>query len=274
MRRIYKSRSQLAAMRAPGLLTGQALEAVRQAIRPGVTTLELDAIAEDVVRSGGGIPNFQLEPGYRHTICANVNDVVVHGIPDERPIEAGDLVTIDCGAMVDGWNGDAAFSVVVPGGSGELVTVRERLSRATHDGLWAGIAALASARMLGEVGAAVEDAVEAAGEYAISDDWIGHGIGRSMHEEPPVFNYRTRVLGPAVRPGLCVAIEPIVVAGDQATRILDDGWSVVTVDGSQACQWEHSVAVHADGIWVLTALDGGAEGLAPFGIEPRPIRDR
>lgn len=274
MRRIYKSRSQLAAMRAPGLLTGRALEAVRAAIRPGVTTLELDAIAEDVVRSGGGIPNFQLEPGYRHTICANVNDVVVHGIPDERPIEAGDLVTIDCGAMVDGWNGDAAFSVVVPGGAGELVGVRERLSQATYDGLWAGIAALSSARMLGEVGAAVEDAIADAGAFAISDDWIGHGIGRAMHEEPPVFNYRTRVLGPAVKPGLCVAIEPIVVAGDQATRILDDGWSVVTVDGSQACQWEHSVAVHADGIWVLTAEDGGAAGLAPYGIEPRPIRER
>jgi len=274
MRRIYKSRSQLAAMRAPGLLTGRALEAVRAAIRPGVTTLELDAIAEDVVRSGGGIPNFQLEPGYHHTICANVNEVVVHGIPDARPIEAGDLVTIDCGAMVDGWNGDAAFSVVVPGGSGEIVGVRERLSQATHDGLWAGIAALASARMLGEVGAAVEDAIEAAGDYAISDDWIGHGIGRSMHEEPPVFNYRTRAVGPAVKPGLCVAIEPIVIAGDQATRILEDGWSVVTEDGSQACQWEHSVAVHADGIWVLTAEDGGAAGLAPFGIEPRPIRDR
>jgi methionyl aminopeptidase len=274
VRRIYKSRTQLAAMRAPGALTGRALDAVRAAIRPGVTTLELDAIAEDVVRSGGGVPNFQLEPGYRHTICANVNDVVVHGIPSDRPIEAGDLVTIDCGAMVDGWNGDAAFSVIVPGGSGELVAVRERLSQATHEGLWAGIAALASARMLGEVGAAVEDAIEAAGDYAISDDWIGHGIGRAMHEEPPVFNYRTRVLGPAVKPGLCVAIEPIVVAGAPATRILDDGWSVVTVDGSEACQWEHSVAVHADGIWVLTADDGGASGLAPFGIEPRPIRDR
>lgn len=274
MRKIYKSRSQLAAMRAPGALTGAALDAVRAAIRPGVTTLELDAIAESTIRAGGGIPNFQLEPGYRHTICANVNDVVVHGIPDSRPIEAGDLVTIDAGAQVDGWNGDAAFSVVVPGGSGALVAEREALCRATEDALWAGIAALARARMLGEVGEAIEASLDAAGEYSISEDWIGHGIGRSMHEEPPVFNYATRTRGPAVKPGLCVAIEPIVMTGDQATRVTDDGWTVVTEDGGQACQWEHSVAVHAGGIWVLTAADGGAAGLAAYGITPVAIPDR
>lgn len=273
-RGIYKSRSQLAAMRRPGEVTRIGMEAARAAIAPGVTTLELDAAAEAAIRAAGGVPNFQLEPGYRHTLCVSVNDEVVHGIPGSRVLEAGDLVTVDCGALVDGWNGDAAFSVVVPGGSGDVVAEREALSAATRDAMWAGIAALEGASMLGEVGEAIEASLESAGDYSISDDWIGHGIGRAMHEEPPVFNYGTRVRGPAVKPGLCIAVEPIVMTGDQATRVTDDGWTVVTVDGGQACQWEHSVAVHAGGIWVLTAEDGGAAGLAPHGVTPVPIADR
>ena len=136
------------------------------------------------------------------------------------------------------------------------------------------VAALAGAKQLGEVGIAIEEHIEAHSDYGISEDYIGHGIGASMHEDPPVFNYRTRVMGPAVKPGLCVAIEPIIHAGSIETTVDDDGWSVRSADGADACQWEHSVAVHSGGIWVLTALDGGAAGLAPFGIEPTPIPDR
>lgn len=275
----YKSRRELAAMREPGRITALALEAVRAAIRPGATTLELDAIAEAVIREHGAVPNFQLEPGYEHTICANVNDVVVHGIPDATPLRTGDLVTIDCGAMLGGANGDAAISVVVPAedgspATGALAESRERLSAVTRGALWAGIAALARARQLGEVGAAIEDHVEAHSDYGISEDYIGHGIGRRMHEEPPVFNYRTRVMGPAVKPGLCVAIEPIIHARGIETAVDADGWTVRSADGADACQWEHSVAVHSDGIWVLTALDGGAAELAPLGVVPAPIADR
>lgn len=269
----YKSRRELAAMREPGRITALALEAVRGAIRAGTTPLELDRLAERVIRERGAVPNFQLEPGYEHTLCVSINDVVVHGIPGAQPIKPGDLVTVDCGATIGGFHGDAAISVVVPGGDPTTAVARQRLSDVTKGALWDGIAALASAKQLGEVGASVEDHVEANSDFGISDDYIGHGIGRAMHEDPPVFNYRTRVAGPAVKPGLCVAIEPIIHAGATATTTDADGWTVRTADGSDACQWEHSVAVHADGIWVLTALDGGAAGLAPYGIVPTPIAE-
>ncbi|WP_404311948.1 type I methionyl aminopeptidase [Agrococcus terreus] len=275
----YKSRRELAGMREPGRITALALEAVAAAIRPGVTTLELDAIAERTIREHGAVPNFQLEPGYEHAICANVNDVVVHGIPDATPLVPGDLVTIDCGAKIDGLNGDAAISVVVPEADGseaqgELADSRRRLSEVTRGALLAGIAALASARQLGEVSAAIEDHIDERSDYGISEDYIGHGIGARMHEEPPVFNYRTRVTGPAVKPGLCVAIEPIVHERGIATTTDADGWTVRSADGADACQWEHSVAVHSGGIWVLTALDGGAAELAPLGVVPVPIAER
>lgn len=272
---IYKSPDELRMMVRPGIVTAASLAAVRAAIRPGVTTAELDAIAEQVIRSAGGEPNFMLVPGYRNTICASVNSEVVHGIPGSRVIEPGDIVSIDSGAQVDGFNGDAAFTVVVPDPSRpDLVAEREKLSRVTEGALWAGIAALAAASHLGEVGAAVEDHVgsHAAGiRYGILEDYAGHGIGRSMHEPPSVYNYRVRDRGPRVRPGLVVAIEPMVTAGGIATVVRDDEWTVATSDGSDAAHWEHSVAVHAGGIWVLTADDGGAAGLAPFGVTPVPI---
>lgn len=270
----YKSRRELAAMREPGRITALALAAVAQGMRAGVTPIELDRLAEGVIREHGAVPNFQLEPGYRHTLCVGVNDVVVHGIPGSTPLEPGDLVTVDCGATIGGFHGDAAITMVIPGGDPERTADRQRLSEVTEGALWAGIVALASAKQLGAVGAAVEDHIEANSDYAINDDYIGHGIGKAMHEDPPVFNYRTRVMGPAVKSGLCVAIEPIIHAGSTDTTVDDDGWTVRSSDGTDACQWEHSVAVHSGGIWVLTALDGGASGLAPFGIVPAPIPDR
>jgi len=270
---IYKTPSELRAMVAPGLLTAAALEAVRRGIRPGITTLELDAIAERVIRDGGGEPNFMLEPGYRHTICASVNAAIVHGVPNDRPLEPGDLLSIDCGAIVDGWNGDSAFSVVVPGGTdAERVAVHQGISDATERSLWAGIAALAGAKHLNDIGADIEDAISAGNPaWGIIEDYVGHGIGRSMHEDPPVFNYRVRERGPKVKPGLVVAIEPMVTEGTIESHTLDDEWTVVTDDGGAAAHWEHSVAVHEGGIWVLTAADGGAAGLAPFGVVPVPI---
>lgn len=259
-------------MVAPGLLTAASLAAVRDAIRPGVTTGELDAIAERVIRDGGGEPNFALVPGYRHTVCASVNDEVVHGIPGNRVLQSGDIVSIDSGARLDGFNGDSAFTVVVPDATRpESVAERERLSEVTRTALWHGIAALATAKHLGEVGGAIEDHVRSQGDYGILEEYVGHGIGRDMHEAPTVFNYRTRERGAAVKPGLCVAIEPMVTAGTIDTDILTDDWTVVTADGSMAAHWEHSVAVHGDGIWVLTAPDGGAADLAPLNVTPVPI---
>jgi methionyl aminopeptidase len=274
---IYKSAAELKLMVRPGLITAAALDAVRAAIAPGVTTLELDAIAERVIREAGAEPNFMLVPGYRHTICASVNEEVVHGIPGPRVLQPGDIVSIDCGAQLDGWNGDSAFSVVVPDPSRpELVAERERLVDVTEQSLWHGIAALASVKRLNSVGALIEEYVEAnprgdGGDWGIIEDYTGHGIGRSMHEEPPVFNFRVREKGPEVKSGLAVAIEPMLTAGSVDTVTLADDWTVVTEDASMAAHWEHSVAVHAGGIWVLTAPDGGAAGLAPLGVTPVPI---
>lgn len=259
-------------MVAPGLATAASLDAVRAAVRVGVTTLELDAIAEATIRDRGGVPNFMKEPGYRHTICASVNDDVVHGIPNNRPLEPGDIVSIDSGAEIGGWNGDAAITVVVPDASRpQLVAERQRLADATEFSLWHGIAALASATHLNHIGGAIEDYLESMGDYGILEDYVGHGIGRSMHEDPPVFNYRVRERGPRVKPGLVVAIEPMVTCGSIDTYTREDNWTVATVDGTMAAHWEHSVAVHAAGIWVLTAHDGGAQQLAALGVLPVPI---
>ncbi len=262
-------------MRAAGAATAAALAEARRLVAPGVTPLELDAAAERVIRNLGGQPNFQLVPGYRNTLCVSVDDDVVHGIPGDRAFRPGDIVSVDGGAEVGGWNGDAAFTVVLPDPDRPgVVLAREALSNVTEQALWHGIAALAGARHLNEVGAAIEDFVEAHGDtttYGILTDYVGHGIGRSMHEEPPVFNFRVDRKGPAVRPGLVVAIEPMIVAGSIDTFVRDDDWTVTTADGADAAHWEHSVAVHDDGIWVLTAEDGGAAGLEPLGVVPVPI---
>jgi methionyl aminopeptidase len=272
-RSLYKSPAHLRAMVEPGLITAAALDAARALIAPGVTTAELDAAAARVLTERGAESNFQMVRGYRHTVCASVNEQVVHGIPGARVLEPGDIVSIDAGAEYQGWNGDSAFTMVVPDASRpELVAEREELSRVTEGSLWAGIAALASAKRLGEVGAAIQGYIEDSGhDYGILRDYVGHGIGRKMHESPSIFNYRVADPGPEVRPGLAVAIEPMVVIGDQATFIEDDDWTVSTLDGTAGSHWEHSVAVHDGGVWVLTAPDGGAAGLAPFGVVPVAI---
>lgn len=274
---IYKSADELRKMVEPGLITAAALAAARPLIRAGVSTLEIDAAAEAAIVARGAEPNFKLVPGYRHTVCASVNDAVVHGIPGGRILEPGDIVSIDAGAQFEGWNGDSAITVVVPDPDRpELVAEREQLSRITEGSLWAGIARLAKAKHLNEVGDAIESYIELEGQkvghrYGILTDYIGHGIGKDMHEAPPVFNYRVKQKGPDVKPGLVIAIEPMVVTGSIDTYVDQDEWTVITRDGGMASHWEHSVAVHNGGVWVLTAEDGGAAGLAPFGVVPVPI---
>lgn len=266
-----KSIEQMRVMRRAGLVVADALAAVRTALVPGMTTADADAIAADVIRAAGATPSFLGYHGYPATLCVSVNDEVVHGIPGPRVLEPGDVVSVDCGAIVDGWHGDSAFSLVLP----EADALDVELVETTEAAMWAGIAALARGDRLGGVGEAVEDVADAALargandglRYGVIQEYVGHGIGTSMHQAPEVLNYRTRDRGPRLKPGMCLAVEPMLVRGDRSTRVLDDEWTVVTEDGSRAAHWEHSVALTAEGIVVLTARDGGAEALKTHGVD-------
>lgn len=262
-------------MREAGLLVGRTLEMLRERIVPGVTTLELDRLAEEFIRSHGGIPNFQLVPGYSHTLCTSVNDEVVHGIPGDRVLEAGDLVSVDCGAEVRGWNGDAAMSLVV-GGPGAARAADLALIDATEASLYAGIAAMRVGGRLYAVGDAVESSIEASAErdgytYGIVDEYVGHGIGTEMHMDPQIPNYAVGESGPKLPAGFTGAIEPMVTLGGSSTRVLGDDWTVVTADGTRAAHWEHSVAVRPEGLWILTAIDGGQAALEASGAAYAPL---
>ena len=270
-----KTPEQIARMRRAGLVVGQTLQLIAQTVRPGMTTKALDELAEEHIRGSGAKPSFLGYHGFSGSLCTSVNDEVVHGIPGSRVLHEGDLLSIDCGAIVDGWHGDAAISVVV-GGRDAGRPEDLALIDATEDSMWAGIAALAVGQPLYAVGAAVEDSVTAAGEragreYGIVEDYVGHGIGTEMHQDPQVPNYRVRDRGPTVRSGVTVAIEPMVTLGSAETRVLGDEWTVVTTDGSRAAHWENSVAVTSQGIWVLTALDGGKARLEAAGAAYAPL---
>lgn len=262
----YKTIEQIRLMRQAGLVVADALAGVREAVLPGATTADLDAIAHDLITSRGATPSFLGYQDFPASICVSVNDEVVHGIPGPRVLVDGDLVSIDCGAIVEGWHGDAAVSVIV----GAADPGDTALSQVTEEAMWAGIRALAGSGRLGDVSAAIEDLVEASGDgvtYGIVEEYVGHGIGSSMHQAPDVPNFRTRERGARVKPGLCIAIEPMLTRGQPFTQVCEDDWTVVTDDGSRAAHWEHTVAVLEDGIFVLTAPDGGAARLRQFGID-------
>ena len=260
----YKTPEQVAKMRRAGIVVAEALAAARAALAPGVTTAELDAVAAESIAAAGARSNFLGYHGFPATLCISVNEEIVHGIPGPRVIEPGDIVSVDCGAIVDGWHADSAFSVVVPPAEpADLALVA-----ACEGALWAGIAALARSERLGEVGSAIEASVSRAGEYSIVREYVGHGIGTALHQDPEVRHYRSLERGPKVVPGLCVAIEPMITLGGRGADVLDDGWTVVTTDGSRASHWEHTVAVLEGGVCVLTEPDGGASRLAPFGVRP------
>jgi methionyl aminopeptidase len=270
-----KTPDQIRKMRVAGVVVGETLELIRGQVSDGVTTLDLDKAAEQYIRSRGATPSFLGYHGFTGSLCVSVNEEVVHGIPGSRALSDGDLVSIDCGAIVDGWHGDAAISLIVggreAGSAGDLA-----LMDATEASLWAGIGALAVGSALYDVGGAVEDCiVEAAraggATYGIVEDYVGHGIGTEMHQDPQVPNYRVRDRGPVVRSGVTVAIEPMVTGGSAQTDVLADEWTVVTTDGSRAAHWEHSVAVTDGGIWVLTALDGGQQRLGALGVAYAPL---
>ncbi|WP_239522012.1 type I methionyl aminopeptidase [Geodermatophilus sabuli] len=262
-----KTPHEIELMRAAGLVVAGAIAAVRAAVRPGVTTGELDAIAEDHIRSAGAVPSFLGYHGFTGSICASINDEIVHGIPNRgRALAHGDNLSIDCGAILAGWHGDSAVTVTVGEPSAEdaaLIDVTER-------SMWAGLARALAGGRLTDISHAVEETISAQSHpYGIVDHYGGHGIGTEMHQDPHVLNYGRAGRGPKLVPGLALAIEPMVTVGDPATVELEDGWTVVTKDGSRAAHFEHTVAVTPEGPWVLTAEDGGVAGLAPFGITPR-----
>ncbi|WP_158374063.1 type I methionyl aminopeptidase [Cellulosimicrobium cellulans] len=274
-----KTPDQVLLMRRAGLVVADALAAARAAAVPGATTADLDAVAAAVIADAGALPSFLGYYDYPATICVSVNDEVVHGIPSGRELQPGDVVSIDCGAIVEGWHGDSALTLVLP----EADPADQALADLTERCMWDGIAALAGegggiADRLAVVGDAVEDAVAAADAsvnggvpFGIVQDYVGHGIGSAMHQPPDVLNYRSRDRGPKLRPGMCLAVEPMITRGGHATEVLDDDWTVVTADGSRAAHWEHSVALHEGGIWVLTAVDGGAAELAARGVTVAPL---
>ena len=270
-----KTHDQIRKMRVAGVVVGETLELIRGQVSDGMTTHDLDKTAEEYIRSRGAVPSFLGYHGFAGSLCVSVNEEVVHGIPGSRTVHDGDLVSIDCGAIVDGWHGDAAIALIVGGrkngSSGDLA-----LMDATQASLWAGIAALAVGSPLYDVGGAVEDCIVNAARtdgatYGIVEDYVGHGIGTEMHQDPQVPNYRVRDRGPIVRSGVTVAIEPMITLGSAETDVLDDEWTVVTQDGARAAHWEHSVAVTDAGIWVLTALDGGQERLGALGAAYAPL---
>ncbi|WP_413248384.1 type I methionyl aminopeptidase [Sinomonas flava] len=265
----YKNNGQLRIMAQAGVLLSRALDAAVAAAVPGATTDDLDAAFAAVVDEAGAQYNFLGYHGYPRHICASVNDEVVHGIPGSRVLAEGDIISIDGGCVVRGWNADSARTVIVGEGDPEDV----RLSEVTRQAMWHGIAAFAKGSFVGDIGDAIDDFVSAqeGAPLGILEDYVGHGIGSQMHMAPDVLNYRTGHRGAKIKPGMALAIEPMLVRGSIDTKVLDDEWTVVTTDGSHASQWEHSVARHAGGIWVLTAPDGGASELEPLGVTPVPI---
>ncbi|MEZ0340028.1 type I methionyl aminopeptidase [Mycobacterium sp. pV006] len=249
-----RTAGELDAMAAAGALVAAALKAVRAAAAPGVSTKELDAVAESVIRDGGGIPSFLGYHGFPATICASVNDRVVHGIPTAEEILAeSDLVSIDCGAILDGWHGDSAFTFSVCAARSD----DQALSDATRESMEAGIAAMIPGNRLTDVSHAIECGTRAAEKrharsFGIVAGYGGHGIGREMHMDPFLPNEGSPGRGPYLAPGSVLAIEPMLTLGTKRTVVLDDEWTVVTADGSRAAHWEHTVAVTDDGPRILT----------------------
>ena len=259
-----KNIEQLKLMRRAGLLVGQTLELLRESIKPGMTTDALDAIAAANIKRGGGTSNFLGYHGFPATICVSVNEEIVHGIPGSRIINDGDIVSIDCGAIIDGWHGDAAFTI----GVGSINPEDQKMMDVCEESMWRGIAAGKCGAKLSDIGYAIEQYVNSQGTYGILQEYGGHGIGTEMHQEPHVLNFGKRGNGPELIVGMALAIEPMITRGTHKTKVLGDDWTVVSQDKSRGAHFEHSYALLPDGKpFVLTAPDGGKAKLASLGIE-------
>jgi methionyl aminopeptidase len=249
-----KTPDQLACMREAGLVVARTLKALADAVAPGITTADLDAIAAREIQGAGAVPSFLGYHGYPAHICTSVNEQIVHGIPDPaQRLRDGDIISIDCGAILDGWHGDAALTVPV----GEISPADQALLEACQASLWAGIGQARDGNRLSDISSAVERSISAAGRYGIIREYTGHGIGTQMHMDPAIPNYGPPGRGPRLAAGMALAIEPMITVGGEETIELADGWTVVSADASRAAHFEHTVAITPDGPWVLTAEDGG-----------------
>jgi len=247
-----KSPEQIGRMYAAGQVVARTLTVLRESVAPGITTAELDSIAEREIRAAGAVPSFLGYFGYPASICTSVNEQVVHGIPSKNQVlRAGDVISIDCGAILDGWHGDSALSV----GVGSIDPADQAMLDACAASMWAGIAQAVDGHRLGDISHAVEQSVLQSGDYGLIREYTGHGIGTEMHMDPVVRNYGPPGQGPRLRPGMALAIEPMITRGGRQVTELDDGWTVITVDGSRAAHFEHTVAITPDGPWVLTARE-------------------
>jgi methionyl aminopeptidase len=247
---VIKSPQEISALREAGRINARALDAVRQLIRPGVTTAELDAAAENVIRKHGATPTFKGYPGpypYPASICVSINEQLVHGIPGKRKLQAGEIVSIDCGSTFEGFVGDSAITV----GVGDIPPLAQRLIEVTEQALYEGIRQMRAGNRVGDVSAAIQTFVENAG-FNVTREYTGHGVGRQMHEGPQVPNYGIAGRGQVLRQGMTIALEPMVLVGTSQTRVLPDQWTVVSADGSLTAHWEHSVAITEGDALILT----------------------
>lgn len=257
-----KTPAQIDLMRKAGLVVASTLAKLKVEAGPGVTTNDLDRIAREELKKAGAESSFLGYYGYPAVICASVNDEVVHGIPNDRVLTEGDILSVDFGAIVQGWHGDAAITIEI----GECTDEVKKLSAVTKSSLWAGLSKAVVGNRLSDISHAVEQVVRAAGPYGILEEFVGHGIGSKMHMDPAVPNFGAPGRGPELIAGMALAVEPMVTLGERHVHTLDDDWTVVTDDHSWASHWEHTVALTEDGPWVLTALDGGGQYFAANGI--------
>ena len=246
---IGKSRKELEKMRAAGQLVGRVLQELRRMVEPGLTTLEVDMAAEKMIRDGGALPTFKGYHGFPFSICASVNEQVVHGFPSNYKLKEGDIFSIDCGATLNGYVGDTATTVPV----GRVSEDRLELIRVTEECLERAIGQCYAGRHLGDIGWAVQSHAEAHG-YSIVRDYVGHGIGRRMHEDPQIPNYGTPGKGAKIRNGYVFAVEPMINIGSHQTKVLADGWTVVTIDGQPSAHCEHTIAITENGPEVFTRV--------------------
>jgi methionyl aminopeptidase len=244
-----KTPEQIELMRVAGKVVADTLQTLRASVTPGITTRELDAVARECIYGAGATPSFLGYYGFPAVICTSINEEVVHGIPGDRVVNEGDLVSIDCGAIVDGWHGDAAISVIASTNPQPSI---QKLSDVTRASLAAGIEAAVAGNRMGDIGSAIEAVIRGAGNYGIVEDYVGHGIGTEMHMYPPVPNYGHAGQGLELKVGMVLALEPMVTIGSPEVMTLADDWTVVTSDGNWASHWEHTVAITESGPQILT----------------------
>ena len=250
-----KTEDEIELMRAANLLVGDTLAELAKIIKPGVTTAQLNSVAEEYIRDHGAVPTFLGFPNphggpFPASICTSVNDVVVHGVPNDTPLEEGDIVSVDCGTLLNGFNGDSCYTFCV----GEVTEEVKALLQTTKESLYKGIEAALPGKRIGDIGASIQEHCTKAG-YGVVREFIGHGIGRNMHEDPQVPNYGRRGNGPMIKNGLCIAIEPMITMGDPAVYMMPDRWTIKTRDGKVAAHFEHTIAIHNGKFDILSSFE-------------------